>query len=139
MIHRKITKTYLAVLSGFLDSPREVHDRLIRDGQKMMSRTSDEGVEAVSRFVPLAWIQGLTLAEVELGTGRTHQIRVHAQSLGHSLAGDRKYGGGAPPDELDRPWLLHAWKLSCDLFPAVTAPLEPRSALWVKKKFKFVL
>lgn len=46
------------------------------------------------------------LAEVEIRTGRTHQIRIHLASVGHPVAGDRRYGG-APAARL----MLHAWKL----------------------------
>jgi 23S rRNA pseudouridine1911/1915/1917 synthase len=54
-----------------------------------------------------------TLLEVDLVTGRTHQIRVHLASIGHPVAGDRVFATGAArrgPDGLDR-LFLHAWKL----------------------------
>ena len=55
----------------------------------------------------------LSLLECRPKTGRTHQIRVHLKHLGHPIAGDRTYGGGA-----DYPrQLLHAWKI------AVTHPV----------------
>jgi 23S rRNA-/tRNA-specific pseudouridylate synthase len=50
----------------------------------------------------------LSLLECRPKTGRTHQIRVHLKHLGHPVAGDRTYGGGA-----DYPrQLLHAWKIA---------------------------
>ena len=54
-----------------------------------------------------------TLLEVKLGTGRTHQIRVHLAALGHPVAGDPVYGTGTSrrgPDGLER-LFLHAWRL----------------------------
>ena len=54
-----------------------------------------------------------TLLELDLITGRTHQIRVHLAALGHSVAGDAVYGTGTArkgPDSLDR-LFLHAWRL----------------------------
>jgi 23S rRNA pseudouridine1911/1915/1917 synthase len=48
-----------------------------------------------------------TYLEVRIGTGRTHQIRVHLASLGHPVAGDRLYG--APPAERV---FLHAWRIA---------------------------
>ena len=54
-----------------------------------------------------------TLLELDLVTGRTHQLRVHLEAIGHPVAGDRVYGTGTSrrgPDELVR-MFLHAWRL----------------------------
>ena len=54
-----------------------------------------------------------TLLELDLVTGRTHQIRVHLDAIGHPVAGDRVYGTGTSrrgPDGLSR-MFLHAWRL----------------------------
>jgi 23S rRNA-/tRNA-specific pseudouridylate synthase len=56
---------------------------------------------------------GWTLLELDLVTGRTHQIRVHLAALGHPVAGDPVYGTGTSrrgPDGLER-LFLHAWRL----------------------------
>ena len=56
---------------------------------------------------------GWTLLEVDLITGRTHQIRVHLEAIGHPIAGDPVYGTGTSrrgPDGLER-LFLHAWRL----------------------------
>ena len=134
---RQVSKTYLAVLVGALDRPYEASEPLERDTRTRITRSAGGGLEARTRFVPLASAEGLTLARVELGTGRTHQIRAHARQAGHPLAGDRKYGGGATPEGLDVPFLLHAWKLECALLPPLTAPLPQLREEWLKKKFKF--
>jgi 23S rRNA pseudouridine955/2504/2580 synthase len=139
LAHRLVTKVYLAVLRGHLDGPREVSDALSRDSATGTSSVDAEGEAALTRFRPLAQASGLTLAEVDLGSGRTHQIRVHAQSLGLPLAGDTKYGGGPTPPGLDVPWLLHAWRLACDLLPPLTAALPAPRAAWVEKQFKIPL
>ena len=139
----RVKKTYLAVLRGRLDSERLVEATLLRDDETRTTKTMEDGESASTLFRPMAHGQGsgglLTLVEVELGTGRTHQIRAHAQSLGSPLAGDRKYGGGETPSGLDVPWLLHAWKLSCTPLLNLTAPVPTQRALWVKKIFKISL
>jgi 23S rRNA pseudouridine955/2504/2580 synthase len=53
---------------------------------------SEEGKSALSLFKPVTIYSNASLVEVGLLTGRTHQIRVHATSIGHPIAGDKKYG-----------------------------------------------
>lgn len=135
---RRVTKTYLAVLTGDLRETIETRVALTRDEERRTTVVDTEGADAATAFLPLAWAPGLTLAEVDLGTGRTHQIRVHAQSAGHPLAGDAKYGGGPTPAGLGVPWLLHAWKLRCALLPDLRAAFSEETASWLKKMFKFL-
>jgi 23S rRNA-/tRNA-specific pseudouridylate synthase len=70
-------------------------------------RASTTGYRVRERFA------GWTLLEVDLITGRTHQIRVHLEAIGHPIAGDPVYGTGTSrrgPDGLER-LFLHAWRL----------------------------
>lgn len=90
-------KEYLALLQGhWSGGARTVTAALARSGRRGKERlvevNEDEGSEAVSRFRPVKRFQGQALVSVDIGTGRTHQIRVHAASLGHPVLGDRKYG-----------------------------------------------
>lgn len=89
----RVGKAYLALLSGELGEPEAWEDELSRDGEARLSRVGSGGRAALSRAFPLLAARGLTLALVELGTGRTHQIRAQASARGHPLAGDSKYGG----------------------------------------------
>ena len=98
--NRIVKKTYLALMDGELDAPVQV-DRSIarrRGGPVMVkSEVSDDRTaqSAVTDFHPIISRNGLTLCRVEPQTGRKHQIRVHAEHLGHRIVGDKIYG----PDE----------------------------------------
>jgi 23S rRNA pseudouridine1911/1915/1917 synthase len=92
---RQVRKTYYAVLTGLLTEPREVDRPLARDADAVFSssqRVDEGGSAATTVFEPLAWGGGYTLARVLPRTGRMHQIRVHAASMGHAIAGDKLYG-----------------------------------------------
>jgi len=71
-----------------------------------------------------------TLLEAAPRTGRTHQIRVHLQGVGHPIVGDRRYGGGgdvARRLELVRPF-LHAWRIAFE-HPITGAPVSAEEPL----------
>ena len=92
----RVEKRYLALVEGALPQARLTVDAPLRksvlQGGERMVRVDPEGKESRSRFAELQRHAGASLVEVALETGRTHQIRVHAQHLGHPLAGDEKYG-----------------------------------------------
>lgn len=118
---RQLDKTYITVVHGRLSAPGEVGTKLIRDSEGNRTRTvreetedqngagEAEGKEALTRYRPLSTGNGYTMVEVELVSGRTHQIRVHMQSIGHPLLGDIKYGGKAYGKVNHQ--LLHAWHI----------------------------
>lgn len=92
----QIDKHYLALLGGrWRGKERKVTGTLRknvqRSGERMVEVRSD-GKLAVSVFMPTARYQDMTLVEIKLSSGRTHQIRVHAALINHPVAGDRKYG-----------------------------------------------
>jgi 23S rRNA pseudouridine955/2504/2580 synthase len=98
-----VGKRYLALVAGRWEGSAQRCDLPIvldRDetGRRQMraaDATEDEGRSAVSHFAPIEWFPGFTLMEVDIGTGRTHQIRVHGKALGHPVAGDYDYGDPA--------------------------------------------
>jgi 23S rRNA pseudouridine1911/1915/1917 synthase len=132
---RHVAKTYLALLHGHLKKDdTTVTLPIARDllrRTRMTTRRAD-GRTAVSHFHVLERLTTpygpFTLIEVRIETGRTHQIRVHAQSLGHPVVGDTLYGaphlipGLAPELQLDRNF-LHAAHLSLT-HPQTRMPLH---------------
>jgi len=91
-----VRKTYLLLVKGtWSGGPRHVDERLskrqLRSGERVV-RLDPDGQRAVTRFRALARAPLASLLEARLETGRTHQIRVHAASLGQPVAGDPKYG-----------------------------------------------
>lgn len=112
-----IHKTYLALVSGSwqlgakrIDAPLATDNR--QHGERHV-RVASAGKDSVSLFKPVQFFGSLaTLMEVDIPTGRTHQIRVHASFAGHPLLGDDKYGDRERNAELKRHGLkrtfLHA-------------------------------
>jgi 23S rRNA pseudouridine955/2504/2580 synthase len=98
-------KRYLALVRGKwelgakrIDVPLRTDTRV---GGERTVRAGPSGKPSVSEFRPVQFFgRTATLVEVTLRTGRTHQIRVHAQHAGHPVAGDEKYGDTAFNDEL---------------------------------------
>jgi len=107
----EIDKRYLALLDGHLDQPRVDVDqplKKIRDGSgQHRVIVSEDGQPAQSSFRRLERLPRHDFVEVRIETGRTHQIRVHAQALGTPVAGDRRYNSNLPPPGLER-LFLHA-------------------------------
>lgn len=88
-------KRYFALLIGkWRGEDRDVDAALVkvRLGDQHHVQLDEDGKPSKSRFSPKAKYRDATLCEVEIFSGRTHQIRVHALALGHPVAGDDKYG-----------------------------------------------
>ena len=133
----RVDKRYFALLQGQwsggsrqVDAP--LRKNVLRSGERIV-RVDSEGKSALSVFRPLAVGKTASLVEVKLETGRTHQIRVHAASLGQPIAGDDKYGDAGFNRQLREMGLkrlfLHARSLRFQLIegePAIeiTAPLD---------------
>jgi 23S rRNA pseudouridine955/2504/2580 synthase len=92
----RLDKRYLTLVRGQWQlGSRRLEDRLRthhREGGERHVKAGEQGKVAVSRFAPVQILRSASLMEVQLLTGRTHQIRVQAAAAGHPLAGDRKYG-----------------------------------------------
>jgi 23S rRNA pseudouridine955/2504/2580 synthase len=92
-----VVKRYLALVCGqlprrelLIDAP--LYTDRVRGGERVVRVDRDRGKPSRTRFRLRQRFGALTLVEAELDTGRTHQIRVHAQHLGAPIAGDPKYG-----------------------------------------------
>ncbi|MFH1499218.1 MAG: RNA pseudouridine synthase, partial [Verrucomicrobiota bacterium] len=98
MQERRVRKTYQTILTGELVGDVTVDQPLGDDlASPVFVKTCvrPDGKPAVSHFTPVCAANGFTLARVGLETGRKHQIRAHAQWLGHSVVGDKIYGPDA--------------------------------------------
>jgi 23S rRNA pseudouridine955/2504/2580 synthase len=118
-----VTKQYFCLMTG---TPRkakfDVNAPLLKSvmhGGERLVRVDDAGKPSLTYFKELEQYPNARLMQATLGTGRTHQIRVHAQYAGHPLAGDPKYGDEAANKRFRAMGLkrmfLHAARMSFDL------------------------
>lgn len=93
MKNRQIRRTYLALAQGCIPESGTITAPIARSGDSTIERIVDyeHGESAVTHYQRLDFQNGLSLAELHLETGRTHQIRVHMKQLGHPLPGDFLY------------------------------------------------
>ena len=127
---RTVEKVYLALAHGhFHRQEGRITAPIGRDPVRRirMSTKVENGRSALTEYKTLEVFDKFTLLEVRIGTGRTHQIRVHLASLNHPIYGDTVYG--APPSPLNR-FFLHAHRLSFDSPStgeriAIESPLAP--------------
>jgi len=120
IITHDIDKRYLTLLKDSWGSQQRLVElalqkNTISSGERMV-RVDADGKQAKTLFIPIETFAQAQLTEVILYTGRTHQIRVHAAHIGHSVAADDKYGHRSFNKELKKLGLkrlfLHAWKLT---------------------------
>lgn len=94
---RSVEKTYLAVAYGVFERKNGKLDSKIArhpTDRKKMAPSALNGKDALTIYKVLSSNNGFSLVELEIKTGRTHQIRVHLSEIGHPIVGDKKYGGG---------------------------------------------
>ena len=113
---RTVGKVYHALVQGHMDPSEGTIDAPIDRHPKEDYRFAvvAEGKPSITHYKALEYFRAVSLLEIELETGRTHQIRVHFSALHHPLVGDLTYGADhtiADRLEMNRPW-LHARELS---------------------------
>ena len=130
---RAVGKYYLTVVKGTVTETERIRGYLIKNERtnrvSIQREQQGDAVYIETAYRPLCAGRGCTLLEVELVTGKSHQIRSHLASIGHPLAGDTKYGDA----EFNRRFrekyglkyqLLHSWKT---VFPELTGTLSDLS------------
>jgi 23S rRNA pseudouridine955/2504/2580 synthase len=119
----EVTKQYLCLMNGTpsrakFDVNAPLQKSILQGGERMV-RVSDNGKPSLTFFREIEQYSGARLMEATLGTGRTHQIRVHAAHVGHPLAGDPKYGDAEANQRFRKKGLkrmfLHASHMSFEL------------------------
>ena len=136
---REVEKEYVALVWGVVQAGRRIDAAIGRDpaNRQKMSARAKHARHAVTRITRAHHLAGVTLCQVAIHTGRTHQIRVHLSAIGHPIVGDALYGGAhrrvagdiRAVQRLERPF-LHAERLAFN-HPRdgrrleFTAPLPP--------------
>ena len=144
---RKIRKYYRTICVGEVKTAGMLEGALTKDQKKNKVTIEEDGDEAIkTAYTPIQKLkQQYTYLEVELITGKTHQIRAHLASIEHPLVGDTKYGNADANQFFQKKYklenqLLHAYRLE---FPVLNGCLEPLSEMVflapLPKNFKSIL
>ncbi|MDR1774483.1 MAG: RluA family pseudouridine synthase, partial [Clostridioides sp.] len=117
-------KKYIAIVKGIVkDDEGIINEPIYRTSDDSIKRVVDErGQESITKYKVIERLNDATMLELELLTGRTHQIRVHLSHIGHGIIGDELYG--YYDENLFKRQALHAYSLEFE---------QPRT----KKELKF--
>lgn len=126
---REVRKFYRTVVLGKVNHPQHIHGYLLKDAKTnkvTISNDPSKGDAIETAYTPITVKGNLTYLEVELITGKTHQIRAHLSHQGHPLCGDPKYGMPKENRRFEevyglRSQLLHAYRLE---FPKLEGALS---------------
>ena len=118
---RTVRKFYNCIVKGVVKQAEKIDGYLLKDektNKVQIFKDAKEGAAEIhTAYKPMKTKNNLTLLEVHLITGRTHQIRAHLSSIGHSILGDPKYGDKKLSDKYKVKYqLLHACRLELDGF-----------------------
>lgn len=135
---RKLEKYYLCIVKGKLSEKKEITGYLTKDNINnrvtVSTRPTEKSDYIATQYEPLANTEEYSLLQVKLITGKSHQIRAHLASIGHSILGDTKYGDKGINNYFEKKYglktqLLHSYRC---IFPQLLGPLSNLSG----KKFE---
>jgi len=141
--NREVTKVYLALVQGQVRQAQgRIESRIMRDPVRRVRMTSrlGEGRPALTEYKVIERLPHSTFVEVRIGTGRTHQIRVHMASIGNPVMADTLYG--ARPAAYGR-FFLHAYSIGF-VSPGtgkpltIVAPLPPDLENWLDDERRII-
>ena len=132
----RIIKKYITLVKGHIDEEGEITLPLTKK-QTHVEVDFQNGKEAITKYRLIKYIGDYSLVEVELLTGRTHQIRVHLSKIGYPVIGDTKYGDFKLNNEIENKYhFKNQFLVSYYLeFNNVDGPLKKLN----KKSFKIEL
>ena len=97
--NKTFKKTYNAVVIGNIENTGKLKDYLLKDEKRNIVKVDEKGKEAILNFKKLNYKNNMSLVEINLETGRSHQIRVQMANHGYPLFGDQKYNKTAKVGE----------------------------------------
>lgn len=128
---REIKKFYRLIVRGTVEEEETLEGYLVKDEKAnkvhlVKESTDEEAAYIKTRYYPIKKLGDKTLLEVELITGKSHQIRIHMSSIGHPLLGDYKYGDRSWNDTYKKRYQIESQMLyACRLeFGEMCAPFE---------------
>ena len=94
----EVEKRYLAIVSGVVEKDEEYIDCPIgrEEDKSIRKMVTEDGQESLSKYITLERYKENSLLDVQIFTGRSHQIRVHLTHIGHPIIGDNLYGEESP-------------------------------------------
>ncbi len=135
--HNQMQKFYLALTIGkWVDNKRNIkaplYKYLTKEGERRVRVQHEDGKTSNTIFTVMKAYTNYTLVQAELKTGRTHQIRVHLQHIGHPITGDDKYGDFELNRQLYKDGLKRMFLHACQIefmHPITNQPIKVRAEL----------
>lgn len=124
-----INKYYLAIVEGKIDRKIKIENKLVKDDDNFV-KVDEKGKESITIINPIEFSEKYSLVEIELITGRTHQIRASLKDIGHPIIGDRRYGNSK--SNLYKDQQLVAYKIKFDK----KIDLDSVKGLTIESKYK---